>query len=133
MTKVDPHYEKQYTVELPVIEYWVFWHTAINKRFFKWWTPFIFFSGVAVTAIALLTDWWQTLAILTLTFFYVQYWYIGWPATLIGGVILAYMYNRRQKRIRQERYARLQALRAQQLINAAYNKAEVNIKNEKKH
>jgi len=101
---------------------------AVHKSFFKYWSLFLVFSTLASTLIAVYTNWWQTLIIMMLTFFYVQYWYIGWPATAITLGIGYFWYTRRQKRIAKERAAQL---RRRRFEDATIALGEKGVKNKK--
>jgi hypothetical protein len=68
---------------VPASKYWYLGDVigAVPKNFFKFWTPFTFFAGVALTAVVLLTDWLQQLLN---KLFFGGWWYYGW----FGSVLL---------------------------------------------
>jgi hypothetical protein len=67
----------------------------VTKAFLKFYTPTIFILGVAVTAITLLTNWWQQLFTLI---FIGKAWYVGWGALIIGSAALYILDSRKKKR-----------------------------------
>ena len=94
---------KQYSI--PTSEYW--WFTgpeqAISKWFFKYWTLFIAGIFTVSTAIACLTNWWWILASSTLSFIFIKYWLVGWPALGLS-LLFGYIYFRvRRTHQREER------------------------------
>ncbi len=94
--------------QVPASKYWYLGDTigAVPKNFFKIWSPFCFFSGIIITAITLLTDWWlQLLNILFLG----KLWYIGWFGTPIIIGVIYFWGHRKQKQFAKER--RMQAYR----------------------
>lgn len=104
MTEEKP--ERVVTVDTPGMtnvvtkEYFIlpFTDIAINRDFFTLWTPLVFFMGVAVTTIALLTDWWQTLIVITLTSMFITHPYVGFPLIFVFMVYLYFRHRRNSKK-----------------------------------
>lgn len=72
---------------------------AVPKWLFKFWTPFIFCVGGAMTAIALETNWYQIFLTRAWQYFVVQNWVITVPAFFVfSGIGLIYVrYRGKQK------------------------------------
>jgi hypothetical protein len=85
--------------EVPASKYWYLGDAigAVPKGFFKFWSPFLVITSVATTVIACETDWWQQFFTRIATYLYITNWFIGWPATAIG-IIVLYVYSARKNK-----------------------------------
>jgi hypothetical protein len=92
----------------------------VTKTFLKFWTSFCVVSTFVATTILWLTDWWQIFFTRLAVFFYVQHYYIGWPATFIIGGVIYFWWWRRSKKIMREKKTKEQAARVQRIIDEAY-------------
>ena len=93
----DNNLKDQAVLTIPVSEYWVLGNTPIPH-----WTPYAMMSGVIFgwvsLAIGIYTNWWQLLLYSTLNFFFIQNWFIGFPAVFITVAFLYVRHDRRSKR-----------------------------------
>ena len=103
---------------VPAIDYLPLWgkkppNATIIPITFTKYLIFVCVGGTFIaTSILWLTNWWQTLLLIIANTLYIQFWYIGWPATFVFIGVAYYMFKRRSKRIKAEktRLARMQKL-----------------------
>ena len=113
--------------EVPASKYWYLGDTigAVPKTFLKTITVVYVVGTFIATTILWLTNWWQLLAIATLNALYIQYWFIGWPASFLIAGIIYYRYSRRHKRMTAAENEKLRRLR---LEDAQIKLAEQGVK-----
>lgn len=75
---------------------------AVPKGFFKYWTTAVIALTAAATVIACETNWWQIFFTRLANLLFITYWYIGWPALLIGAVFM-YVFVRGKNKQRRKK------------------------------
>jgi hypothetical protein len=81
---------------------------AVHYGFFKAYTVFLVSLIGLSTAILCLTNWWQLAFIRFGTFFFVDYYYIGFP---IVGITLAIWYIRRSVKEKKKLLSQIESAR----------------------
>jgi hypothetical protein len=116
--------------EVPASKYWYLGDSigAVPKGFFKFWSPFLIITTAVSTVIACETDLWQRLIIALGTFFYIDKWFIGWPATFLT-VGVSYLYLRHRSKQRQK--ARAEQIRIRRFQDAVITQNAAGVKKKK--
>lgn len=94
--------------EVPASKYYYLGDSigAVPKWLFKFWTPFIFFLGVSMAAIGLLTNWYSLAATGAWNFFIIQNLAVTAPVLIFAGLTgYVYLHYKRKQKAKARREA----------------------------